>query len=50
MEFEAQKKDGKIIIKTKTEKIVHPDGKSDVIIHAPSLDLIGKFIKENKEN
>lgn len=33
------------IVKVKTETVVHPDGRKDVIIHAPTLSLINKKLK-----
>lgn len=46
MEFKAKiiELDGKrqIVITANTEIIKYPDGRQDVIIHAPSLDMISK--------
>ena len=36
-----------LIVHARSETIVHPDGRKDVIIHAPSLSLISKFKAEN---
>ena len=47
MEFKARKviKDGKetLVIDPVCEEVVYSDGHQDVIIHAPSLALIGEF-------
>ncbi len=47
LEFKARKeiKDGKeiLVIDPITEEIKYPCGRQDVIIHAPSLELIQKF-------
>lgn len=45
-EFEAEIVDGKPVIKAQVERIVREDGKVDVIIHAPALELINKLNKE----
>ncbi len=39
-------KDGKKVIhvQARTEIIKHPDGRQDVIVHAPSLSLIAKHL------
>jgi hypothetical protein len=46
-------KDGKKVphIKCRAETIIHPDGRKDVIIHAPTLELVNKELQlaENKE-
>jgi hypothetical protein len=45
--FRARKKivDGKeiLVIDPIVEEITHPDGRQDVIVHAPSLELIKQF-------
>lgn len=38
-----------LIIKSNVEEITYPDGRKDVIVHAPSLSLINKFMEENKD-
>lgn len=38
-----------IVFEPISEEITHPDGRKDVIIHAPSLSLINKFMEENKD-
>jgi hypothetical protein len=47
MEFKARKEtvNGKeiLVIDPITEIIKHPDGRQDVIVHAPSLELIKQF-------
>ncbi len=47
LEFKERKEivDGKeiLVIDTIVEEIKHPDGRQDVIVHAPSLELINKF-------
>ncbi len=47
LEFKARKEivDGleRLIIDPIVEEIKHPDGSQDVIVHAPSLELINKF-------
>ncbi len=52
LEFKARKEtgdDGKetLVIDPICEEIRHPDGRVDMIVHAPSLDLITKFKAEN---
>jgi len=51
-QFTAEMKmiDGKLIpvIKARAEEIRHPDGRVDVIIHAPCLSLMQKLDRENK--
>lgn len=47
-EFKAKYEDNgdgtkQLVIQTQSETIVHPDGRRDVIIHAPSLDMVNKF-------
>jgi hypothetical protein len=47
LNFKARKKivDGKeiLIIDPIIEEITHPCGRQDVIVHAPSIELINKF-------
>ena len=48
-EFKANivEKDGKryLNIQSNSEEIVYPDGRKDIIIHAPSLSLVNKFME-----
>jgi urease gamma subunit len=36
--------DGKrvLVVETQAETVVHPDGRKDVIIHAPTLDMMNQ--------
>ncbi len=47
LNFKARKKivNGKevLVIDPIVEEITHPDGRQDVIVHAPSLELINQF-------
>lgn len=49
LNFKARKEvvNGKeiLVIAPIVEEINHPDGRQDVIVHAPSLELINKFKK-----
>ena len=49
--YETDPKTGKkmLVVSANSRQIVHPDGRKDVVIEAPSLDLINKFI-EKEEN
>ena len=51
-EFKAhyEVKDGKkmLVIEAKSETIVHPDGRKDVIIRVPTLSVINSFRKEQE--
>lgn len=48
--YEIDPKTGKkvIVVEAKCETIIHPDGRKDVIVHAPTLQLINKFLETNK--
>lgn len=52
MDFQAEKKmvNGKecMVFKVKSETITHPDGRQDVIIHAPNLGMISEFMKKQE--
>ncbi len=41
-EFKAKMVNGKMVILAQSEIITHPDGRQDVIIHAPCLSVISK--------
>lgn len=45
-EFKAKIIDGKLNIKCRTETIKHPDGRQDVIVHAPALSIMSAFNKK----
>ena len=38
-----------VIKATSVERIVHPDGRVDIIVHAPKLELTNAIAKKKKE-
>lgn len=48
-EFKMTIVDGKPVIQCRTEEIEGPDGVRSVVVHAPSLDVVGKFLSQIKE-
>ena len=49
IEFKAKMIDGKPVIQAKCERIPNKNGGYDVVVHAPSLQLINEFKELNKE-
>lgn len=41
--------DGKPVIESRAEEIIGPNGEKSVVIHAPSLSVIGEFVSQMKE-
>jgi hypothetical protein len=41
--------DGKPVIECRAEEIIGPDGSKSVVVHAPSLSIVGEFLSQMKE-
>lgn len=41
--------DGKPVIECRAEEIIGPNGEKSVVIHAPSLSVVGEFVYQMKE-
>lgn len=41
--------DGNPVIECRAEEIIGPKGEKSVVIHAPSLSVVGEFISQMKE-
>lgn len=38
-----------LVVECKSEQVVREDGTKDVVIHAPSLAIVNKFMNENNK-
>lgn len=41
--------DGKPVVECRSEEVVGPNGEKSVVIHAPSLGLVNRFMSEMKQ-